>query len=416
MRSSLAALIAAVSVVVVASPAAADSVAYGPYRGVSIPNGAAPIPGRLAFAADGSAYSVVITDEDEGGYELHRYPGHGKPTANTSFLGSPVTDVAVDPDSNVWVLTETTPVGDAPARPEVAEFAPGDPAHPIRTFVPTDITNPDAIAVDLDGDVALGGTGSLRLYRKDATGDATATWSVSGDQTGLTTRIGRLAINRAGEYLYTLGRHLGKRAVLKFDLGAPGGNVPPHVTLQGSHIQIDSATDLALGAADEIYVSRPHAVVEYKFNAKGNAVPRRVLSGHATQFADIKSLAVNGSNIAVIDYQPSTGSYTLREYRTLNPDRPDAVGSIFVSGGPTAKSHVVQWRTPLRDGGRTIHSYRLVFLHGSKKLKVASVAAAHHRYRIARSALPTGKITVSVQAVNAAGRSLKSATTFSVSR
>ncbi|MGH1564747.1 hypothetical protein [Mumia sp. DW29H23] len=410
-RSALAAASAAIMagglVVAGAGAASADSVDYPPYRVVTARGEVWGEPIGLASRADGTLYLAgsrpgadvvwIIGPNADGSRTPRRIAG---PRANFGRI----TDVGVDDAGQVYVLS---------ASGRVAVFARG--AHgdvaPIRTFqVASDW--PGTMAVSRSGEVAVEGLGDVKVYAAGATGTPNPARVLAGPRTGIGA-VGPMAFDPAGR-LWMIASGV---RVIGFAPGAAGDVAPSHVlTAFTMHAEL---TDLAVDRRGRVYVSQFFVAPELSkvwlsvFRAGAHDErPLRELGARRSGLAKrpVRQLTVDGRG----DLAYATGGKQIRVFRTLFPVRPTAVRSVTVSGKPGAAKRTVRWKKPSYDGGRDVRSYKLVFRKGSKTLKTVTLKQGRRSYRVAKSGLRRGKVTVTVRAKTAKGWSPKVVKSFRV--
>jgi len=180
--------------------------------------------------------------------------------------------------------------------------------------VPTQ-TAYQAVAVDTSGNLYVSASvvtappfpNEILEYAPAATGGATPTRAITG-LPGLATSI---AVDATGAIYALTGNTVSVYAASAI------GNATPVRQIAGTLTQLNSASAIAVDAAQNIYVANSAAndVLVFNSTAAGNVAPTSVLSGSATQISNPTGVAVDSAgNIYVSSYNAPSNSSLLLEF------------------------------------------------------------------------------------------------------
>jgi hypothetical protein len=142
-------------------------------------------------------------------------------------------------------------------------------------------------------------------------------------------------------------------------------------------------------------------VVVFGPGANGDTTPMRTLAGATTQLTGPVGVTLDARrNLVVADYAGNS----LATIAPLVPlAKPGKVRKLKISGKRTAKRRTVSWKPPATDGGTPITGYRVVVRKHHRTVLVKKLTAHKTSVRLARHALPRGRLKVRVTARNAVG-------------
>ncbi|MGH1564748.1 hypothetical protein [Mumia sp. DW29H23] len=400
-----------------ATPASADTIDYPPDRVVKPgPSGVNSAVG-LAARADGTLY---VADGGPGFDRIwiikrtatgHRPSARAIQGANAGL--DEVVDVGLDARGQVYAAT---------ADGRVSVFGAGAFGNvaPIRVFATGGPAT--GMAVSSAGEVAIGRAAGdeVVVFAPGSIGTPAPTRTIKGPKTGLEEGLQELEYDGTGRlWVLADGNLLGFAAAATGDV-APANKARP---LRTGRFEFAKADDLAVDHRNRLFLSFSHeesetkaysSVAAYPAGAQGEVDPLRVLEGTRSRLETIDAataLTVDRRGDVAVTGHPRSDVLV---FRTFFPVRPTAVRSVTVSGKPRAVKRTVRWKQPADDGGRDVRSYKLVFRKGSKTLKTVALKPGRRSYKVAKSALRRGSLTVTVRAKTAKGWSPKVVKRFRV--
>lgn len=184
----------------------------------------------------------------------------------------------------------------------VSEYAPGSDGNvtPIASIAgkQTNLAFPDSITVDPTGMVYVANEGNgsgagradtVTVYAAGANGNVPPIETITGPDTEFNNVVAIALDSTNNLYAYN-------RDTPSITVYAPGanGNVAPIRTITGSKTQLfaPSYNQMALDAADNIYVVGDNDILEYAAEADGNVAPIRKISGNKTRLTHSDSVGI----------------------------------------------------------------------------------------------------------------------------
>ncbi len=331
--------------------------------------------------------------------------------------------IAIGPGGELYVLNRTQrQMGrDSVARPgwetwvTVYDSAAQGDAAPVRVLGTAihGFRGGASLAVDRSGYVymgselsALGDSGSISVFERDADGDVEPVRVLAGNRTGLRWP-GELTVDRHGNVYVLNGERERENAVRVWGPGAEG-NLAPCRLIAGDRTGLARPAALAVDSEDRLYVANSDTPVSggvtvYDAWANGNASPRRTVSAGAINDAmrapervaigRRDSLYVrSASNLSVFATDPLDTDKPSRTFFSRAPelfalDRHDTVyalsGSAIVvyppgySGGRTEVRRLTVQGTDLRDvSDMEVDSRGSLYLASKSVIRVIAPGAA----------------------------------------
>ncbi len=221
--------------------------------------------------------------------------------------------VAVDTAGNLYVSASV--VTAPPALQEILVYAAGatGSATPTRVITSSSLTSIiSSIAVDSTGIVyALSGN-SISVFAANAGINATPIRQISGTATTLNSAT-QIAVD-AAQNIYVANKQ--GNDILIFS-STESGNAPPAGTLTGTATEISLPSGVTVDSAGDIYVasfnqpSNSSIVLEFAPGANGNATPTRILTAIASD--TLYGLAVDALDNLYI-YASASAQLTIEVY------------------------------------------------------------------------------------------------------
>src|SRR5437016_2791917 len=239
--------------------------------------------------------------------------GNATPTAtiaggNTGLIGPFA--VALDGAGNIYAVNG---ISINAARASITVYAAGASgnATPTATIAGdnTGLDDPAGIAADGAGNIYVTNRGSsfghpsITVYAAGASGNATPTATIGG--VGFPYGI---AVDGAGNIYVT---NLGNNSIIVYAAGA-SGNATPTATIAGDNTGLSAPFGIALDGAGNIYVTNPNvfSIIVYAAGASGNATPVATIAGDNTGLSHPFGIALDGAgNIYVTN--PNVPSITV---------------------------------------------------------------------------------------------------------
>lgn len=318
------------STLLVVAVAFASCGQHGGASGV-VPSETSGLPGTtpqaLSDRATG-AHAIYVSDFEEAPVFII----HGSTTkeikGDHTRLTSPIA-IAREPSGDLVVVNPEKVT--APQKPGSVVTLPAKagnvhPKHVIKChqFAPW------GVAVDASSNIWIADSSVNRIaeYAPDAQGCATPIAVIQGAATQLSSPTG-LALNSQGQIV--VGNFVDD-SIEVFAKGATG-NVPPIVRIAGGNTKLINSEGLAVDANDNIWVTiygsgtNPAQILEFDRTAKGNAAPKRVISGPLTLLSATIGIAVDPHTGEI--YACNGGSqFTGRAVLVFSPDANGNVAPI----------------------------------------------------------------------------------------
>jgi len=231
-----------------------------------------------AIALDGAG-NIYVTNADgvtdPGGTTGIRVyaagaSGNATPTATIPDFASPL-GIALDGAGNIYVADQ----GDQTIKVYAAGAGNATPTATIN-YGPT----PWGIALDGAGKIYVTNPAlfSITVYAAGASGNATPTATIAGDNTGLNSPQG-IALDGAGN-MYVA--NTGNNSITVYAAGA-SGNATPTATIAGVNTGLDFPSGIVLDGAGNIYVANERgSITVYAAGASGDAMPITTITGANT--------------------------------------------------------------------------------------------------------------------------------------
>src|SRR5881396_2407078 len=143
---------------------------------------------------------------------------------------------------------------------------------------------------------------SITVYAPGASGNATPTATIAGDNTGLSFPFG-VALDGAGNIYVTNSASSvgGSNSITVYAAGA-SGNATPAATIAGGNTGLDFPTGIALDGTGNIYVGNSGgnitvdgSITVYAAGASGNATPTATIAGGNTGLSIPQGIALDGA-------------------------------------------------------------------------------------------------------------------------
>src|SRR3989475_776397 len=183
----------------------------------------------------------------------------------------------------------------------VAAYAPGASGDAAPTAVINGGSHPGlnaggALALDSAGNLYVANYygSSITVYPPGASGNATPTTTIAGSNTGLSWPWG-IARDAAGNlYVVNSWSSSGSTSITVYAAGA-SGNATPSATITGNNTGLSSPHGIALDAAGRLYVANggSNTITVYAAGATGNAAPIATIAGANTGLSGPIGLAVD---------------------------------------------------------------------------------------------------------------------------
>src|SRR3989475_760967 len=172
----------------------------------------------------------------------------------------------------------------------VAAYAPGASGDAAPTAVihggsNTGLNGPRGIALDAPGNIYVANysVGTVTVYAPGASGYATPSATIAGSNTGLSWPWG-IARDAAGNlYVVNSWSSSGSTSITVYAAGA-SGNATPSATITGNNTGLSGPHGIALDAAGRLYVANggSNTITVYAAGATGNRAPIPTIAGANT--------------------------------------------------------------------------------------------------------------------------------------
>ena len=186
---------------------------------------------------------------------------------------------------------------------------------PSNTVTIPSQTTYDALAVDTAGNLYVSASvvtappmlQEVLVYAAGATGNATPTRKITSSS--LSTQISSIAVDSTGEVYALSGNSIGIFAA------GSGSNAAPVRQIAGTLTQLNSASSIAVDAAQNIYVANTAGgnVLVFSSTQSGNVAPAGIIAGTSTEIGLPSGVAVDSAgDIYVASFNlPSNSSVVL---------------------------------------------------------------------------------------------------------
>ena len=413
-----AACTSAAAVVALAPASDAVPVSPQPVRIVGVAEG--KLNGGAALAADGTVVQRVEPS-------LRIYPpgargGDPPATVITGLASQAGTVPSLDPVRGIATVA---------GRGDDARVVVVDPDQASGAVVPvrslaganTTIGLPLAVTWAADGslwvvdvDADFGPGVELLRFGPTADGDVAPDQVIGGPATGLN-GLAAAAVDVLPDGSVVVGGFATNRDVLVFRAGQRGNVAPARrflpVAPGPSYVQTGLAADSrgrVLVAMGDLDGKDWGVVAVYPAGATGNADPVLEVTGAASGLHIVGHPSLSPDDrLMVTDLTRVTGEVRLLEFTPL-PQAPSAARALRAKLKGTKVRF--RWRKPANTGHATISRYLVKVTKGKRTLVRASLPGSKRKYVVARSRLPRGRVTVTVTAVNVAGRGAEAVKKF----
>jgi DNA-binding beta-propeller fold protein YncE len=220
--------------------------------------------------------------------------------------------------------------------------ADGDVA-PLRTITLAAFDNPRAIAVDTVNNeifVLLRGPDAVAVYSRTANGAAAALRTIAGGNTGIDSPEG-MSVDLVNNEVFVANAAAAVQSVTVYNR-TDNGNVFPLRTLAGALTGFADGPAMVLAdpTTNQLFVSDgvvgASAVKVFTRTASGDVAPLRILTGPATDLANVAGLALSASaavptldewaQVGMLVLLATIGLWAIRRRRCLSRSAPPASG------------------------------------------------------------------------------------------
>jgi len=273
----------------------------------------APLVGATVAWTVTAAPGVVATLEPTSGPTTLLTAGT---TPGTAVVAA--TSAGISATATVTVLAAGKPlyVANEVFGSSITVYAPGASgnATPTATIAGdnTGLSFPFGVALDGAGNIyvtnsasSVGGSNSITVYAAGASGNATPAATIAGGNTGLDFPTG-IALDGTGNiYVGNSGGNITVDGSITVYAAGASGNATPTATIAGGNTGLSIPQGIALDGAGNIYVANivSNSITIYAAGANGNATPAASIAGGNTGLSFPVGIALDGAgNIYVTNF------------------------------------------------------------------------------------------------------------------